>query len=176
VHPRSLRARRTLQGTRVRPGARPRARSNAGRAAQVATMTNGSVAISEGCLARAGLAGAVAKAMDVTAVRRWKPAREVYAHAARELGLTPDQARPQRGSAACWWLWRRRHARGAVSSDVGDDVVSLVDSRRRACWGCCHSMRVLRCSGHGCMIGTSCESTQVLLAAVHPSCMRNRHI
>ena len=56
-------------------------------------MTNGSVAISEGCLQRAGLGGYVAKAMDVTAVQRWKPASAVYAHAAAELGLAPDQAR-----------------------------------------------------------------------------------
>lgn len=62
---------------------------------QVATMTNGSVSISEGCLQRAGLAGAVAKAMDVTAVQRWKPAGAVYAHAAAQLGLAPDQAREQ---------------------------------------------------------------------------------
>lgn len=54
-------------------------------------MTNGSVAISEGCLRRARLG--VAKAMDVTAVQRWKPAGAVYAHTAAELGLAPDQAR-----------------------------------------------------------------------------------
>ena len=56
-------------------------------------MTNGSVAISEGCLRRARLGEYVAKAMDVTAVQRWKPAGAVYAHAAAELGLEPEQAR-----------------------------------------------------------------------------------
>ncbi|KAK9831974.1 hypothetical protein WJX81_004672 [Elliptochloris bilobata] len=58
---------------------------------QVATMTNGSVSISEGCLRRASLEGLVVKAMDVTAVQRWKPAGAVYAHVARELGLAPYQ-------------------------------------------------------------------------------------
>ena len=56
-------------------------------------MTNGSVAISEGCLWRARLGGHVARAMDVTAVQRWKPAGAVYAHAASELGYAPEQAR-----------------------------------------------------------------------------------
>ncbi len=121
-------------------------------------MTNGSVAISEGCLARAGLAGAVARAMDVTAVRRWKPAREVYAHAARELGLAPDQARLWQGSAGpagCRGRWGRRHAWRVVIVGVADrgNVISLVDAHRRACWGRCHRFRVLWCSRHGCTDG-----------------------
>lgn len=62
-------------------------------------MTNGSVAISEGCLGRARLGNFVAKAMDVTTVQRWKPAGAVYAHAAAELGLEPEQARAAR---RCW--------------------------------------------------------------------------
>ena len=70
-------------------------------------MTNGSVAISEGCLRRARLGDYVAKAMDVTAVQRWKPAGAVYAHAASELGLEPHQARvaDAAGSASLGGTW-----------------------------------------------------------------------
>jgi 2-haloacid dehalogenase len=58
---------------------------------RIATLTNGAAAIAETLLERAGLADLVERFLSVDEVRRWKPAREPYLHAARELGVTPEQ-------------------------------------------------------------------------------------
>ncbi len=71
------------------PGALRRLRS-AG--LQVATLTNGSVALTERLLARAGLLELVGVRLDVAAVRRWKPAPEPYRHALAATGVAADRA------------------------------------------------------------------------------------
>ena len=58
---------------------------------QMATLTNGAAEIAAKLLERAGLAELVARRLSVDEVQRWKPAREPYLHAARELGMTPAE-------------------------------------------------------------------------------------
>ena len=53
------------------------------------TLTNGSVEVVQALLKRAGLTGYLAANLSVDAVRRWKPAREPYRHAATELAVNP---------------------------------------------------------------------------------------
>ena len=59
---------------------------------RIATLTNGSADIARGLLERAGLDGLVERNLDVTQVRRWKPAPEPYLYACRELGVAPAEA------------------------------------------------------------------------------------
>jgi 2-haloacid dehalogenase len=59
---------------------------------RVATLTNGNVSIARGLLERAGLEELVERNLDVTQVRRWKPAAEPYLFACRELGVESAQA------------------------------------------------------------------------------------
>jgi 2-haloacid dehalogenase len=58
---------------------------------RMATLTNGAAEIAERLLERTGLAGLVERFISVDEVRRWKPAREPYLHAARELGVAPAE-------------------------------------------------------------------------------------
>ena len=61
---------------------------------QVATLTNGSVAITEGLLQRSGLDDHVCLKLDVAGPQKWKPAHEAYHYAVERLQLqdTPEQA------------------------------------------------------------------------------------
>ena len=59
---------------------------------RVATLTNGSVSIARGLLERAGLDELVERNLDVTKVRRWKPAPEPYVYACRELAVETSEA------------------------------------------------------------------------------------
>eukprot|EP00891_Asterochloris_glomerata_P003228 jgi/Astpho2/3228/Aster-x1134 len=61
---------------------------------KVATMTNGSVAITEGLLQRSGLGEHVCLKLDVAGPQKWKPAKEAYHYAVESLQLqgTPEQA------------------------------------------------------------------------------------
>jgi 2-haloacid dehalogenase len=59
---------------------------------RIATLTNGSADIARGLLERAGLDGLAERNLDVTEVRRWKPAPEPYLYACRELGVAPAEA------------------------------------------------------------------------------------
>jgi FMN phosphatase YigB (HAD superfamily) len=54
-------------------------------------MTNGSAAITRGCLQRAGLEPYIVDVMDIAMVQRWKPHASVYTRAAKQLGLPPEQ-------------------------------------------------------------------------------------
>lgn len=58
---------------------------------RMATLTNGAAEIAAKLLERAGLADLVERFLSVDEVRRWKPAREPYLHAARELGVEPQR-------------------------------------------------------------------------------------
>lgn len=56
---------------------------------RIAALTNGGAENTQKLLARAGLAQYVEKLISIDEVRRWKPNREVYLHAARSLGVEP---------------------------------------------------------------------------------------
>ncbi len=78
------------------------------RAIRIATLTNGSASMARGLLERAGLDALVERNLDVSEAGRWKPAREPYLHACRELGVEPAERGPDRRSPL-----GRRTARGA---------------------------------------------------------------
>jgi 2-haloacid dehalogenase len=59
---------------------------------RIATLTNGDAAATEALLERAGVIDLVERNLDVSAVGRWKPAPEPYAHTCRTLGVAPDTA------------------------------------------------------------------------------------
>jgi 2-haloacid dehalogenase len=56
----------------------------------IATLTNSSAKSAKKLLEQAGLASLFDQILSVDAVERFKPAREAYAYAARELGVKPD--------------------------------------------------------------------------------------
>jgi len=58
---------------------------------RMATLTNGAAEVAEDLLERTRLADLVERFLSVDEVRRWKPAPEPYLHAARELGVPPEQ-------------------------------------------------------------------------------------
>ena len=58
---------------------------------QVSTMTNGSIAITEGLLDRARLKQYVTKVMDITQPQAWKPSPKAYNFAVKQLGLQSEQ-------------------------------------------------------------------------------------
>ena len=59
---------------------------------RLATLTNGSAALTEALLENAGLRAEFELVLDVEAVRRWKPAPEPYRYAVAKAGVRPDQA------------------------------------------------------------------------------------
>jgi 2-haloacid dehalogenase len=54
-------------------------------------LTNGHAGGTNNLLKRAGLNGFVERVISIDEVRRWKPAREVYLHAAKVAGVTPGE-------------------------------------------------------------------------------------
>ncbi len=56
---------------------------------RIVTLTNGSAGNTQKLLERAGLAGYVEKTISIDEVRHWKPAPEVYLHAAKSVGVEP---------------------------------------------------------------------------------------
>lgn len=58
---------------------------------QVSTMTNGSVAITQGLLERAQLQQYVTEMMDITQPQAWKPSPQAYHFAVQKLHLQPQQ-------------------------------------------------------------------------------------
>jgi 2-haloacid dehalogenase len=58
---------------------------------RMATLTNGAAEVAAKLLERAGLAALFERRLSVHDVQRWKPAPEPYLHAARELGVPPNQ-------------------------------------------------------------------------------------
>jgi 2-haloacid dehalogenase len=57
---------------------------------RMATMTNGTVELTSGWLERSGLRSYFAQVLDVSETMRWKPRREPYVHAARQLGVQEE--------------------------------------------------------------------------------------
>jgi len=58
---------------------------------RIVTLTNGSAENTKKLLERAGLAAHVEKTISIDEVKRWKPAAEVYLHAAKSVGVDPSQ-------------------------------------------------------------------------------------
>jgi 2-haloacid dehalogenase len=58
---------------------------------RVATLTNGSAAVTRRLLEQAGLDSFVERTISIDEVRHWKPSAEVYRHAAAVLGVEPER-------------------------------------------------------------------------------------
>ncbi|OLT10485.1 haloacid dehalogenase, type II [Actinomadura sp. CNU-125] len=56
-----------------------------------ATLTNGSAAVTESLLERAGVRDLFEAPLDVSVPRAWKPAAAAYRHAVDRLGVAPDR-------------------------------------------------------------------------------------
>lgn len=59
---------------------------------RLVTMTNGSAAVTEALLDRAGLRGHFEQLLDVTGPRRWKPAAAAYHYVLDRVGVPPGEA------------------------------------------------------------------------------------
>jgi 2-haloacid dehalogenase len=71
----------------VHPDVEEGVRTLAAAGVRMATLTNGAAGVAEKLLERAGLSDLFERRFSVDEVRRWKPAREPYIHAAHELGV-----------------------------------------------------------------------------------------
>ena len=58
---------------------------------RIVALTNGSAANTARLLERSGLTALVERVISIDEVRRWKPAREVYLHAASVVSVAPDE-------------------------------------------------------------------------------------
>lgn len=58
---------------------------------RLVALTNGQAENTHRLLRRAGLDGQVERIISIDEVRRWKPAREVYLHAAKAVGVAPGE-------------------------------------------------------------------------------------
>jgi 2-haloacid dehalogenase len=76
---------------RVHPDVPDGVRRLAGSGLRLATMTNGSKAVSEGLLGRAGLLEHFTALLDVSGPRAWKPAAAAYRYALDQLGARPEE-------------------------------------------------------------------------------------
>jgi 2-haloacid dehalogenase len=107
----------------------------------VATLSNGGVETTRGLLARAGLLPLVSRVMGVDEIRRYKPGKEIYLHAASTLGLPPgrmamiavhawDLEGARRAGLVTGWASRleRRYHPAMMPPDVsGPDLVAVVE-------------------------------------------------
>jgi 2-haloacid dehalogenase len=75
----------------VHPDVAAGMRELAGAGYRLVTLTNGSAAMSEAMLARAGVLGLLEHRLSVEDAGRWKPAREPYVYAARVCGAEPEE-------------------------------------------------------------------------------------
>lgn len=108
---------------------------------RVATLTNGSGENTRKLLERAGLSGLVEKTISIDEVQRWKPAPEVYRHAAATIGVDPgnialvaahawDVHGAKRAGFATGWVVRKDKilSRAVAPPDwTGSTLVELVD-------------------------------------------------
>lgn len=78
-----------LVDLQVHPDVPAGLRSLADRGVRLATLTNGSSALSEPMFARAGVLDLFEHRLSVEDVGRWKPAREPYLYAAERCGVDP---------------------------------------------------------------------------------------
>ncbi len=107
----------------------------------VATLSNGGVESTRALLARAGLLPLVSRVMGVDEIRRYKPGKEIYLHAATTLGLAPariamiavhawDLEGARRAGLATGWCSRleKRYHPAMQAPDVsGADLVKVAE-------------------------------------------------
>jgi len=108
---------------------------------RVVTLTNGTARNTRTLLANAGVDHYVELVLSVDDIRRWKPAPEIYLHAAEACGVPPDRVAlvaahswdthgAHRAGLTTGWVSRLEHRYGEVFDppDVtGDDLVAVVD-------------------------------------------------
>jgi 2-haloacid dehalogenase len=106
----------------------------------VATLSNGGVDATRALLDRCGLLPLVARVMGVDEIRRYKPVRQIYEHAASSLGLPParlamiavhawDLEGARRAGLVTGWasrLERRWHPAMPPPDVSGPDLVAVV--------------------------------------------------
>lgn len=73
------------------PDVRPAFQALRDEGVRIFTLTNGSADATTKLLKAAGLDGFVERAISIDEVKRWKPAREVYLHAAKSTGVAPEE-------------------------------------------------------------------------------------
>ena len=109
---------------------------------RLVTLTNGSVALSEGTLSRAGVLELFERRMSVGDVRRWKPAAEPYRYASAQCGVSVDRMAlvavhpwdtdgAKRAGLTTAWLDRkdRPYPQFLLSADVtGHDLPAVADA------------------------------------------------
>ncbi|HEX9050064.1 MAG TPA: haloacid dehalogenase type II [Anaeromyxobacter sp.] len=107
----------------------------------VATLSNGGAEATRAMLARAGLLPLVSRVMGVDEIRRYKPGKDVYLHAARTLGLPPgrlamiavhawDLEGARRAGLATGWcarLEKRWHPAMQPPDVSGPDLVAVAE-------------------------------------------------
>jgi 2-haloacid dehalogenase len=107
----------------------------------VATLSNGGVEATRALLARAGLLPLVSRVMGVDEIRRYKPGRDIYLHAASTLGLAPgrlamiavhawDLEGARRAGLATGWcsrLERKYHPAMQAPDASGPDLVAVAE-------------------------------------------------
>lgn len=108
----------------------------------VATLSNGGVEATRALLARAGLLPLVSRVMGVDEIRRYKPGKDIYLHAATTLGIAPgrmamiavhawDLEGARRAGLVTGWASRleRLYHPAMQPPDVsGPDLVAVVDA------------------------------------------------
>jgi 2-haloacid dehalogenase len=97
------------------PDVEPALRRGGGAGVRMVTLTNGSAAITEGLLRRAGLDRYMERTLSIDDVQRWKPSAAVYLHAAETCGVPPDRVALV---AAHAWDTHGAHQAGLVTGWV----------------------------------------------------------
>ncbi|HYS79392.1 MAG TPA: haloacid dehalogenase type II [Anaeromyxobacteraceae bacterium] len=124
------------------PDVRPAFELLRARGVTVATLSNGGVATTRGLLDRCGLLPLVARVMGVDEIRRYKPAKDIYLHAARTMGLAPgrvamvavhawDLEGARRAGLVTAWasrLERRYHPAMEPPDISADDLVGVAEA------------------------------------------------
>lgn len=107
---------------------------------RIFALTNGSADTTKKLFQRSGLADLVERIISIDEMRRWKPAREVYLHAAKVAGVSPERlalaaahawdvhGASQAGLVTGWVSYLERHLDPAMNPPdvVGDTLVEVV--------------------------------------------------
>ncbi len=124
------------------PDARPAMERLRAAGITVATLSNGGVEPTRALLARAGLLPLVSRVMGVDEIRRYKPGKDIYLHAAASLGLPPgklamiavhawDLEGARRAGLVTGWssrLERKYHPAMQAPDVSGPDLVAVADA------------------------------------------------
>ncbi len=107
----------------------------------VATLSNGGVEATRALLQRAGLLPMISRVMGVDEIKRYKPGKDIYLHAATQLGLPPgriamiavhawDLEGARRAGLATGWasrLERKYHPAMQPADVMAADLVGVVE-------------------------------------------------